>query len=226
VVNTSLYAKKAYDPFKDFDYLVVIGAAPNVFVVPKSSDIKTLADLIAKAKANPGKLNWTSPGGGTTPYLAGELLKLRTGINMVHIPYPGAGPATQSALAGQVDMYTANLGSVAPHIGSGALRALAQTGSERWPELTQVPTLAELGIRDAETDTFQAIYAPAGTPKPIIDRLVKEITVILNRPAIREHLLKTGLGVIAGGPDVLRARVMREVPMYKEIIDKAGLKIE
>ena len=226
VVNTSLYAKKAYDPFKDFSYVLVIGAAPNIFVVPKSSDIKTFADLIAKAKANPGKLNWTSPGGGTTPYLAGELLKLRIGIDMVHIPFPGAGPATQSALAGQVDMYTANLGSVAQYIESGELRPLAQTGSERWPELKQVPTLAELGVYDAETDTFQAIYAPAGTPQPIIDRLVKEVKAILSRPAIREHLLNTGLGVIAGGPEILRARVVREVPMYKEIIDKAGLKIE
>jgi tripartite-type tricarboxylate transporter receptor subunit TctC len=226
VVNPSLYAKKAYDPFKDFLYVMVIGASPNVIVVPSSSDVKALAELIAKAKANPGKMNWTSPGVGTTPYLAGELLKLRTQINMLHIPYSGAGPATQAGLAAQVDMLTANLGSVAPHIESGALRALAQTGKERWPELRKVPTLAELGINDAESDTFQAIYAPAGTPQQIIDRLVKELTEILKRSEIRELFLKTGLGVLADGPDVLRARVTREVPMYKEIIDKAGLKIE
>ena len=108
VVNPSLYAQATYDPFKDFVPLMVIGASPNAFVVPAQSDIKTMPELIAKAKANPGKLNWTSPGAGTTPYLAGEVLKLRTGINMLHIPFPGAGPASTAVLAGQVDLYTAD----------------------------------------------------------------------------------------------------------------------
>jgi len=109
VVNPSLYAQATYDPFKDFVPVMVIGASPNAFVVPAQSDVKTMPELIAKAKANPGKLNWTSPGAGTTPYLAGEVLKLRTGINMLHIPFPGAGPATTAVLAGQVDLYTANI---------------------------------------------------------------------------------------------------------------------
>src|SRR6266404_4259401 len=109
VVNPSLYAQAPYDPYKDFVPVMVIGASPNVLVVPAQSDIKTMPELIAKAKANPGKLNWTSPGAGTTPYLAGEVLKLRTGISMQHIPFAGAGPATT---AGQVDLYTANIGSL------------------------------------------------------------------------------------------------------------------
>src|SRR5262249_44866597 len=112
VVNPSLYAQATYDPYKDFVPVMVIGASPNAFGVPAQSDIKTMPELIAKAKANPGKLNWTSPGAGTTPYLAGEVLKLRTGINMLHIPFPGAGPATTAVLAGQVDLYTANIGSL------------------------------------------------------------------------------------------------------------------
>src|SRR5262245_32738876 len=204
---------------------MVIGASPNAFVVPAQSDIKTMPELIAKAKANPGKLNWTSPGAGTTPYLAGEVLKLRTGINMLHIPFPGAGPATTAVLAGQVDLYTANLGSLTALIDSGKVRPVAITSHKRWPDLADVPTLDELGVKDAESDTFQGIYAPGGTPQAVIDRLAKELNAILARPDIREKFAKTGLPVVAEGPEVFRARIAKEVPMYKDIIDKAGLKI-
>jgi tripartite-type tricarboxylate transporter receptor subunit TctC len=214
VVNPSLYAQAAYDPYKDFIQIMVIGASPNALVVPAQSDIKSLPELIARAKASPGKLNWTSPGAGTTPYLAGEVLKLRTGINMQHIPFAGAGPATTAVLGGQVDMYTANIGSLMGLIEAGKVRPIAVTSKE------------ELGVKDAVSDTFQGIYAPAGTPQPVIDRLAKELTQILNRPDVREKFAKAGLPVVAEGPDVFRARIAREVPMYKEIIDKAGLKVQ
>jgi tripartite-type tricarboxylate transporter receptor subunit TctC len=226
VVNPSLYAQVVYDPFKDFSPVMALGASPNVFVVPAQSDIKSMPELIAKARANPGKLNWTSPGAGTTPHLAGEVLKLRTGTDMVHIPFTGAGPATTAVLGGQVDMYTANIGSVSALIDGGKVRPIAVTASARWGELPNVPTLEELGIKDAVSDTFQGLYAPAGTPQQIIDRLVKELTEILRRPDIREKFAKSGLPVVAEPPNVFRARIAREVPMYKEIIDKAGLKIQ
>ena len=226
VVNPSLYAQAPYDPYKDFVPVMVIGASPNVFVVPAQSDIKTMPELIAKAKANPGKLNWTSPGAGTTPYLAGEVLKLRSGISMQHIPFAGAGPATTAALAGQVDLYTANIGSLIGAIDAGKLRPIAVTSQEPWPELPNVPTLDELGVKDAVSDTFQGIFAPAGTPQAVIDRLAKELTLILNRPDTREKFVKAGLPVVAEGPDVFRARIAREIPMYKAIIDQAGLKIQ
>jgi tripartite-type tricarboxylate transporter receptor subunit TctC len=226
VVNPSLYASVAYDPFKDFAPIMVLGASPNVFVVPAQSPIKSLPELIAKAKESPGKLNWTSAGVGTTPYLAGELLKLKTGTDMVHIPFAGAGPASQAAVAGQVDWYTANIGSLQGLIDGGLLRPIAVTAKARWPDLPNVPTLDELGIKDAESDTFQAIFAPAGTPPAVIDRLAKELTVILARPDIREKFAKTGLPVVAEGPDAFRARIAKEVPMYKDIIEAAGLKIK
>ena len=114
VVNPSLYAQASYDPFKDFVPVMVIGASPNAFVVPAQSGIRSMPELIARAKAAPGQLNWTSPGAGTTPYLAGELLKLRTGVQMLHIPFAGAGPATTAVLGAQVDLYTANIGSLMP----------------------------------------------------------------------------------------------------------------
>src|SRR5262249_49023287 len=127
VVNPSLYAQAAYDPLKDFIPVMVMGASPNVFVVPEQSPIKTMQEFIEKAKAAHGKMNWTSPGAGTTPQLAGELLKLRTGIEMQHIPFPGAGPATNAVLAGQVDLYTANIGSVQGLIDGGKVRPIAVT---------------------------------------------------------------------------------------------------
>src|SRR3954468_4766286 len=174
VVNPSLYDNAAYDPVKDFVPLMVMGSAPNVFVVPEKSEIKSMKEFIEKAKANPGKMNWTSPGAGTTPQLAGELIKLRTGIKMQHIPFPGAGPASNAAVAGQVDLYTANLGSVQGLIDGGKLRPVAVTSKTRWPALPNVPTLEESGIKNAESDTFQGIYVLAGTPQPVTDRLAKE----------------------------------------------------
>jgi len=226
VVNPSLYAQAAYDPLKDYIPLMVMGASPNVFVVPSQSEIKSMKEFIDKAKAANGKMNWTSPGAGTTPQLAGELLKLRTGIEMQHIPFAGAGPATTAVLAGQVDLYTANIGSVQGLIDGGKVRPIAVTAKKRWGPLPDVPTLEELGIKDADSDTFQAVYVLAGTPQPIVDRLVKELTIILAKPDTKEKFEKIGLPVVAEGPDAFRKRVEREVPMFKEIIDKAGLKIQ
>ena len=225
VVNPSLYAQAAYDPLKDFIPLMVMGASPNVFVVPAQSPIKSMKEFIDKAKANPGKMNWTSPGAGTTPQLAGELLKLRTGIDMQHIPFPGAGPATNAVLAGTVDLYTANIGSVQGLIDGGKVRPIAVTATKRWAPLPDVPTLEEIGVKDAASDTFQGVYVLAGTPQPIVDRLAKELATILAKPDVQEKFAKIGLPVVAEGPDAFRKRVEREVPMFKEIIDKAGLKI-
>jgi tripartite-type tricarboxylate transporter receptor subunit TctC len=226
VVNPSLYASANYEPLKDFVPLMVIGASPNVFVVPAQSEIKSMKEFLEKAKAAGGKMNWTSSGVGTTPHLAGELIKLRTGIDMQHIPYPGAGPATNAALAGQVDLYTANIGSLQGQIDSGKLRPIAVTSNTRWAPLPDVPTLSEVGIKDAESDTFQGIFVLAGTPQPVIDRLAKELIAILGRPDIKEKFDKIGLPVVAEGPAQFRARVEREVPRYKEVIDKANLRIQ
>jgi tripartite-type tricarboxylate transporter receptor subunit TctC len=226
VVNPSLYANAAYDPIKDFVPLMVLGASPNVFVVPEKSEIKSMKEFIEKAKANGGTFNWTSPGAGTTPQLAGELIKLRTGIQMQHIPFPGAGPATNAVLAGTVDLYTANIGSVQSLIDAGKVRPIAVTSKTRWPPMPNVPTLDEIGVKDAESDTFQGVYVLAGTPQPVIDRLAKELSAILARPNVKEKFEKIGLPVVAEGPAAFMKRVQHEVPMYKDVIDKAGLKIQ
>ena len=226
VVNPSLYANVSYDPIKDFIPIMVIGASPNVFVVPAQSKIQTMRELIAEAKANPGKMNWTSPGVGTTPQLAGELLKLKLGLEMTHIPYAGAGPANNAVLAGLVDFYVANYGSLTGLLNSGKVRPVAVTSKKRWPDLPDVPTLDELGVKDAESDTFQGVFAPARTPQPVIDRLAKEMSTILADPEMQAKYVKLGLPVVAEGPAAFKARIEREVPMYKEVVDKAGLKIK
>jgi tripartite-type tricarboxylate transporter receptor subunit TctC len=154
-------------------------------------------------------MNWTSPGAGTTPHLAGEVIKQRLGIEMQHIPFAGAGPATNAVIAGQVDLYTANLGSLVGHIEGGKMRPLAMTSKQRWPGYPNVPTLEEAGIKDAESDTFQAVFAPGGTPKPIVDRLAKELAAILARPDIKEKFAMIGLPVVAEGPTRSAAELPR-----------------
>lgn len=226
VVNPSLYAHVSYDAKRDFTPLMLIGSSPNVFVVPAKSKITSMKQFLAEADANPGKLNWTSPGLGTTPQLAGELLKLRTSINMVHVPFTGAGPAMTAVLAGQVDMYAANYGSVSSLIKSGQVRAVAVTADKRWSDIPDVPTLDELGIKDADTDTFQALFAPAGTPKEAIDKLASALKQVLSRPDVRARYDEIGLPVVAAEPEEFKPIIDHQLATYREIIEKAQLKVK
>jgi len=225
VVNPSLYPNTPYDPFRDFVPISMLGAAPNVIAVRPDSEFATLDALIAHARSNPGRLNYTTSGVGTTPHLAGEVLKLRTGIEMVHVPFSGAGPATQAVLAGTVPIYLAAFGSVGMQVRAGQLRVLAQTGARRMEDLAEVPTLGELGIADAVSETFLALFAIAGTPQPVLDRLSREVDAILRRPEIRERFRQTGTPVIGGGPEPLRERIAREVPMWRDVIRQAGISL-
>ncbi|MFL6937028.1 MAG: Bug family tripartite tricarboxylate transporter substrate binding protein, partial [Xanthobacteraceae bacterium] len=167
-VNPALFRNLPYDPFKDFVPVTELVNAPNVVFVRTDSDIKTLADLIAQAKANPDKFNYASPGAGTKSHLTGELLKLRAGINMVHVPFRGGGPATQAVLAGTTQVGSVALAPVEPLIKEGQLRALAVTGAERWFSLPQIPTMVEQGFAGFVSDTFNALFAPVGTPPEMV----------------------------------------------------------
>ena len=223
VVNPSLYEKPPYDALRDFIPLANVGAAPDVFTVPANSKYKTFKDFLDDVKANPGKMNWASPGAGTTPYIVAEALAYKQGLKMVHVPFGGAGPAMQAALSGQLDMYSANIGSVLGQIQAGSLRPLVQTGDEKWPDLANVPRLSDLGITGISSENHQSIYLPAGTPQEIVDRLAKEIHAILARPEVQERIYKTGLKVVNEGPAAFKKRIEQEVAMYRELIDKAGI---
>src|SRR5262249_24953919 len=170
VINPSV-SKVASDPLKDFAPIAYLGDSPNVILTRPATGITDVADLVRKAKAAPGKLTFATPGVGSVSQLAVELLKLRTGIDLTHVPFSGAGPAAQAAIAGTTDLASVNVAGLIGHIQSGTLKALVQTGRERWPDLPDVPTLEQAGIPNAVVDTSQMLLAPAGTPAPIVERL-------------------------------------------------------
>jgi tripartite-type tricarboxylate transporter receptor subunit TctC len=222
LINPSV-TKVAYDPLKDFAPIAYLGAAPNAIITRPASGITSIADLIAKAKANPGKLTYASPGVGSVSQLAVELLKLRADIDMTHVPFPGAAPSLQAALAGTTDIASVSIAGLVNYIRSGQLKALAQTGSEHWVDLPDVPTMAEAGVPNAVVETSQMFLAPTGTPADVIKRLADETRVILAKPDITDKMLKAGFMVKFEGPDELKARMAREVPVWKEIVERAGV---
>jgi tripartite-type tricarboxylate transporter receptor subunit TctC len=224
VVNPGLYEKVPYDPFNDFVPIAELGTSPNVFLVDPKLGVNSIADLVARAKAEPSLLNYASPGVGTTPHLAGELLKLVAGCNITHVPYPGAGPAIQAILAGTVQVASASLPPAHPYIESGALKALAVTGRTRWFDLPDLPTMVELGYADFVSDTFQGFLAPAKTPPEIVARVSKASIDILKRPAVNDQLQRGGFEVLANGPEGMRKRIVDEIPKWRDIVAKAGIK--
>jgi tripartite-type tricarboxylate transporter receptor subunit TctC len=216
LINPSV-AKVAYDPLKDFAPIAYLGASPNAIITRPASGIASVADLITKAKASPGKITFATAGAGSVSQLAVELLKLRANIDVTHVPFSGAAPALQAAVAGTTDIASVSIAGLIGYIRSGTLKALVQTGSEHWQDMPDVPTMKEAGVPDAVVETSQMFLAPAGTPREIIDRLAAETRTIL------ATMLNAGFMVKFEGPDALHARMVREIPMWKEIVERAGL---
>jgi tripartite-type tricarboxylate transporter receptor subunit TctC len=225
-VNPALYSNLPYDPFKDFVPICELVNAPNVLFVRADAGIKSVADLIARAKAAPGALNYSSPGVGTKSHLTAEQLKLRAGIDMVHIPYRGGGPATMAVLEGTVHVGSVALAPVEPLIKEGKFTALAVTGAERWFSLPEVPTMIESGFPGFVSDTFNALFAPAGTPPEIIALLARESQAALKTPEAREQAHRAGYQIVAGTPEQLGARLKSEIPAVKELVTRLGIKVE
>lgn len=226
VVNVSLYREPGYDAFKDFLPITELGSSPNVILVPPSSSVTSMADLIATAKRDGGKLNVINPGQGSTPHLTAELLQLRAGIGIENIPYNGAGPAIQALIGKTTPVGITALPPAHPHIKSGALRALAITGEKRWFDLPDVPTLRESGFPDLVSETFQGMYVPVGTPPDIVQRIARDTLEVLKEPAVAEKLRNIGFDVRAGGPEGLAERVRREVPMWRDVIVQSRMELQ
>jgi tripartite-type tricarboxylate transporter receptor subunit TctC len=224
VVNPGLYTKIPYDPTADFVPIAELGTSPNVILANPKAELTSIADVVARAKVHPGELNYASPGIGTTPHLAGELLKIVAGIDIVHVPFSGGGPAIQAVLAGTTQLAVQALPPAHPQIAAGALKALAMTGPHRWFDLPDVPTMVELGYADFISDTFQGFLAPAQTPPAIVELLSAKSVEILKMPKISEQLRNNGFEVIANGPAGVRRRIETEVPKWRDIITKAGIK--
>jgi tripartite-type tricarboxylate transporter receptor subunit TctC len=225
-VNPGLFTNLPYDPVKDFTPISELVNAPNVLFVRPESGITSIADLVAKAKAEPDRYNYSSPGIGTKSHLTGELLKLRAGINMVHVPYRGGGPSTQAVVAGTVQVGSVALAPVEPLIKSGTIRALAVTGANRWFSLPEIPTMIESGYPGFISDTFNALFAPAGTPPEIVDLLLKQAKAAMATPEGQEAAHRAGYQIIASDPDQLAKRVVFEIQGVKELVARAGIKPE
>jgi tripartite-type tricarboxylate transporter receptor subunit TctC len=223
VLNPGLYKQVPYDPIKDFAPIAELVTSPNVFIATQASGITSMAELVAQAKEKPDTLSYASAGIGTTPHLAGEWLKTVAGIKITHIPFGGAGPALQAILSGTVPLACASLPGAHPLILNHDVRALAVTGSERWYDLPDVPTMMQLGYKDFISDTFHAVLAPAGTPRDIVKRLATALLEALRQPAFHEQLRVLGFEAIGNGPDGLRQRIELELLRDRELIAKAGI---
>ncbi|MDT7951564.1 MAG: tripartite tricarboxylate transporter substrate binding protein [Acetobacteraceae bacterium] len=223
VVNPSLYKRCPYDAFTDFAPISELGTSPNVFVAGPQTGIASIGDLIAKCKADPTAISYANPGIGTTPQLSGELLKLKAGISMTSVPFGGAGPAVQAVLGGTTPVACVALPPARPLIASNSLRALAVTGSARWFDLPDVPTMVELGYPEFVADTFQAFLAPAKTPPEIVALLAKTSLDILHDKAVAEQLHGAGLEVVASTPEAFVKRIAADVPKWRDIIRDAKI---
>jgi tripartite-type tricarboxylate transporter receptor subunit TctC len=223
VVNPSLYKRCPYDAFADFAPISELGTSPNLFVANPASGIKTIADLVARCKADPAAVTYANPGIGTTPQLSGELLKLKAGIAMTSVPFGGAGPAVQAVLGGTTPIACVALPPARPLVASGSLVPLAVTGEKRWFDLPEVPTMVELGYPGFVADTFQAFLAPAKTPPGIVAALAKASVEILQDPKIAAQLHDAGLEVVASTPEAFAKRIASEIPKWRDVIAKAGI---
>jgi tripartite-type tricarboxylate transporter receptor subunit TctC len=224
-INQFLYTKMPYDTERGFAPVVYVARVPNVLVVHPSLGVKSLQELIDRARAKPGSINFATPGNGTTGHLSTELLKSMTKIDLVHVPYKGSGPALQDLLAGQVQMTIDNLPSAIAHIKAGKLVALGVTTAAPVPALPGVPTIASI-VPGYEASSWFVIVAPAKTPATLIDKLNAEANRILKTPQVRERFEQLGAEPIGGTPQDLAKHIAAETAKWKEVVRASGAKLD
>jgi tripartite-type tricarboxylate transporter receptor subunit TctC len=223
VANPALYKTAPFDPAKDFVPIATLPVAPNIVVVQAASPMQKLADLIARAKANPGKLNYATPGNGTTPQLMMELFKLKAGVDLTNIAYGGGGPATMALLSGTVDVLSTALPGAQEQVKTGSMRGLAITTAQRWPDLLNVPTFADGGLPEVALDTEHFFMAPAGTPRDVVELLTKAALTALAGEDVKKRVRELGYVWVAGGPDAVKERIAKQVPLFKELVANAKI---
>lgn len=224
--SPSLYANLTFDPLKDFAPISLVGIVQNVLVVHPSVPAESVRELVAYAKARPGKLNFTSPGGGSTQHLAAELFKLSAGIDMVHIPYKGGAQAQGDVVGGQAELTFNVVPSALPLIRAGRLRALAVTGRTRSEALSEVPTMIEAGVPGFTAFTWNGILAPAGTPREVIAKLAEALVGAMKTPEMKEQLAKIGQEAAWSTPEEFSAFLREETDKWRKVIPAAGLKAQ
>jgi len=224
-IAPALYPALPYDPLRDFSAVTLVGSVPNVLVLHPSVPAKTVKEFIAVAKARPGKLNFASTGNGTSQHLSAELFKFMAGLDMVHIPYKGTAPALTELVAGQVDLAFENMPALIPHIQAGRLRALAVTTTKRSAVMPELPTIAEAALPGYDASVWFGVFAPAGTPRPVIDRLHGEILKALQTQDLKSRMIAMGTDVSGMGPDDFSAYVRKEIPKWANLVKAAGVKV-
>jgi tripartite-type tricarboxylate transporter receptor subunit TctC len=225
-VNPSLLPKMPFKTPDDFAPISLLVTVPELMVITPSYPAKTVAELIAMAKAQPGKLFYASSGNGTAQHLAGELFKLRTGTDIGHVPYKGGGPAVADVAAGHVPFYFGNMSAALPQAQAGRVRALAVTVAQRSPAAPDVPTLAEAGVKDCEISEWNALLAPAGTPQAVIDRLHVEMAKIMRMDDMKAKFADLGAESIGSTPQELATFLRAEMTKWAEVVKAANIKIE
>jgi tripartite-type tricarboxylate transporter receptor subunit TctC len=226
MVNPSLYARVPYDPIKDFAAVTLVAASPNVVVVNPSVPAKTLPELVQLIRDNPGKYSFAGPGVGSTPHLGGELFKQHFKLDLVHVPFTGAGPAIQATIGGHTPIAFTALPPALAAAKDGQLRALGVAAAERAAAMPDVPTFAEQGLKDQDADTLTGLVAPAGTPRDIVELLQREIARIVAEPEIKERLAVMGFRPVANTPDEFAARIKLELEKWGKVVRDAKLRIE
>lgn len=223
-INPSMYSNMRYDVVKDFSPITRAAMVPNVLVVNATAPFNSVKELIAYAKANPGKLTFGSSGHGTTLQMSGELLKVISQVDLVHVPYKGSSPAIADLLGSQISMIFDNLPSALPHIKAGKLKALAVTSSQRVPQLPNVPTMVEAGVPGYDVMSWFGLLAPANTPKPIIDKLNQAIVEILKTPDVQQQIEAQGAIPTPETPDQFAAFIRNEIEKWNKVVQTAKLK--
>ncbi len=225
-INPSLYAKLPYDPLKDFAPITMLATLPNMLIVHPSLNVGSVGELVALLKANPNKYSFGSAGNGTSQHISGELFKIMTGTQMQHIPYKGSGPMIPDLLAGTIQLSFENITTAYPQVKAGKLRALAVTSSGRSFIAPEVPSMAEAGLIGYDISSWQAMYAPAGTPRDIVARLHAETAKILRSPENEQKLRALGLEVGGMAPEELLNVMRADIPRLGKVVRESGARVD
>ena len=226
VGNPALMDKLPWDPVKDFSPIALLTVSTNVIAVHPSVPVNNLKEFIAYAKANPGKLNYASQGNGSVSHIGTEMFKQSTGIEMTHVPYKGSGPAIQDVLAGQVQVFISTPPSLMQHVQSGKLKGLAVTGKSRHPGMPNVPSTAEAGLPSFQLESWVGLFAPAGTPAPVITKLTESVKKSLALPEVKERADAAGVELRYLTPAATDALVKKELPYWNKAIKSANIKLD
>ncbi|WP_020653096.1 Bug family tripartite tricarboxylate transporter substrate binding protein [Massilia niastensis] len=225
-VNPTLYTKLPYDPVKDFSPIGTVADAPLVLVVASTSRYKTLADVVAAARAKPGMVTLGTPGNGTVAHLTGELFQKAAGIRLQHVPYKGSSQAITDLIGGQIEVFMSSIPTAQSQIKTGTMRALAVTSAQRAADLPSVPTINESGYKGFDARTWFGLLAPAGTPAPVIARLNTEINKVLAMPEVRKKITVEGGNVLGGSPDQFGTLIKAEIPRWGQVVRDSGAKVD